>query len=426
MRIRCCALWIVLSAAVLTSWGCGPRRSVELVRGEELHQAALTRHWTAHLPLERRDITEQCFLLDDTLYVTTRGGELFALDADSGLIRWADRLTAANYRVFPPSHLASPDGNGPVVFVSTDAITIYDRYAGDRIRRFPTPAPPGTGAVGDMSRLFLGSLDGHVYSYLWSAPWTPDLYERWRLLAAAPVTASIDVRPGDSLFFATQHGAVVRCGAGNKEFGWIFRTGSPITAPLAIGFDAVYAASTDRQLYAIDMDTGAELWRVRFPKPLTSGPVVIGPRVYQYCETEGVSAIDAATGALEWRRSDGRRVVASTAQELFLRTEQGLLDMVDAATGETRSSIDVGGIHLEASNPVDDAVFLVAADGRATCLRPDETPYLRKQQIATARAALNRPPGRARETEGEVPPPPHPAPSDPLRSVEDTGPAQQP
>lgn len=406
-------------ATLIPAAGCRAPSAARLVTAEQLQQAAYYKYWETNLPLVKGDSVQNCYLVDDNLYVTTRDGHLYCLSGEEGLLRWNDVVAKPDYVIFRPSHIRAPDGAGPVAVVTTTETSIRDRYSGEVITAFVPPFPPGAGAVGEGNRLYMGGSNGRVYALQWNHPFGREPLRRWELLAGAPVTADPVLYGPDQLIFASQSGTVVSCGAFNKSYDWAVKTEAAVVADPFVDETGVYVASTDRSLYRFDLSSGDPRWRFCFPRPLTDAPVVARFTCYQFCPGLGLTAVDVDTGQEKWRREDGLAFVSAGFGETAVLTAGGTVDIVDANTGETKRSFSAGEAHLAVCNPVDDRVILATADGHLTCARPDSTPYLKLQQVTAASRDLTKSPKADRDSrlrEPVTPPPPPAADEDPFRS----------
>jgi outer membrane protein assembly factor BamB len=63
----------------------------------------------------------------------------------------------------------------------------------------------------------------------------------------------------------------------------------------------VYAASYDREVHALDMDTGAEVWSVPATDWVWSAPTLAGSTLYFGDSSGNVFAVDAADGNIVWQ-----------------------------------------------------------------------------------------------------------------------------
>ena len=412
-KLTCIGLMGLLAA------GCTAGRREQQVRTASEVDAGFSSYWTAQVPIGARDRVESAHLVDDNLYVFTERGYVYALEAAHGLLRWGKPVTERDYTIYPPSHLQSADGPGPVLLVATDYTYVMDRYAGDVQLRMPTPVPPAGGGVGTEAGLVLGSVDGHLYAWHWCPGTGENLMQLWRLVVGSPVSSSLHLQPPDGLFFTTIEGAVVHCGAWDKSYRWVRSLGGSVLADPFVDTTGVYVASLNRSLYRLDRRSGAVLWRLRFDDELTDSPVQHAGLCYQYDDTNGLTAVDIATGKVRWQRADGLAFVTGDIDEAVIHTTAGTVEVVDTDTGETVRRIPIGAGRLVVGDRAEQAVFVLSPKGRIECLRPDGTPYLRQQEVAAIRANLSQPPAAANEAMAPPPPLPKREATDPFRSVYD-------
>ncbi len=392
-----------------------------LVEKLPLQAAGFELFWEAKLPLESGDIVENAYLVDEALYVTTDLGDVFALKADVGLLRWGFNLTEPDYRIFKPTHVVVQGNTGPVIFPTVTDVAVFDRFSGEQIQRFRPEFPSGSAAVAYNNTLLIGSSNGRVYSMVFNHPTVAQPFKRWDVMAGGPVTAAPLLYDRGWLLFASQSGRVFSCVAANKKLNWSYKTGGPVLADPAVDPTGIYVASTDRSLYKLNRNTGTPIWRSCFPDALRESPVVLGDTVYQYCDDNGLTAVNAADGTERWRSEKAVTIAAHTAGGDVLFTRDHRLEIVDPTTGEVGASISAPQVKMAIPNLTGDAVYLFGADGRVLCLRLDDVPYLRRQQVSAACDQLNRPPTtkKPRRIKLQKPNDYDPIGDDPLRSKRD-------
>lgn len=358
-----------------------------------LRHIGLENYWSASLPLPQHDALRSAYLVDDALYAISEGGIVYALRADVGLIRWAEKLVEREYAVFRPTHLLAENARGPVVIATAGPLFIFDRYSGESLGRFKLPFPAGGGAAGIDDRLFMGGMDGRMHALLWDQAHGGRLLQRWEALTGGSVTATPVLFHGDRLLFvAARKGVVVACAAENREQHWAFSAEDGIMAEPAVDDQAAYVASLDRSLYKIDLRTGEVHWRLRFMGPLRESPVLGGATVYQYCAGQGLSAIDTASGEEHWRRPTGRAFAAATPEQAVVFTAERTLEVVDHDTGTVIAATWAGDTSEVVANVRDESVYVFSRDGRVQCVRPAGTGYLRAPLVQAARRRLTEPP----------------------------------
>ncbi len=390
---------------------------------EAVEAVGLTKLWDARLPLSSGEAIKDVFLVDEVLYASTTRGILFALQADVGLIRWGVKITEPGYRIFPPAHVPAADGSGDTIAVATNGFWLLDRFSGDEHRRFNPGFPPVSGAVGLGNALFAGGADGLMYSFVSAHPRTGDTFLRWRVQLDGPVTTTPVLHGGGNLLFATQAGTVYSCRAEDKSLRWVFRTGGPILGDPVVDESGVYLGSMDRSLYRLDKNHGTQIWRLRLPNTLATGPVVVAHTVYQFCEGHGLFAVDADKGQQRWVAPTARTFVAHHRDRDVLSTGNGQLDVVDHESGRALARAQVSPFTGAVANPRDDAVFLFTNQGEVLAARMENIPYLRYQQILSARKRLNVGPRAPSSAAHPVPEPvTGPEVDDPFRSSRDVPP----
>jgi outer membrane protein assembly factor BamB len=395
----------------------------------DLNSVGYHEYWNIPAQLNASESVTGGFLVDDTIYLVTDHGDLHAVQSGVGLLRWSLNVTDPVYQVFEPSHFTGENGVPLAVISASPRTVIVDRLRGETIADMQLDRATGGPAVADANAIYFGSLDGHMYSMVWNDPRTETAIFKWKALAGGPVTSMPAlVNNGDDLVFASQGGSVFSCTAAAKVLNWVYETEGPITGDVVVDGTGTYVASTDRSLYRLDTMSGVRRWRVRFPKSLNEGPTVASNTVYQYCDGEGVTALNADTGQKLWNNPEARKFVCRSAERVYFVTADHRLLAVDAADGRMlrTAALRTGAVPIR--NPHDDTIYFATARGNVLCAKPIGTPYLTAAQIERARRELYKPPaaaGNAGETK-DGPKPPSPDNrvdvKDPLKSKSDVPP----
>ncbi|PTY08160.1 pyrrolo-quinoline quinone [Opitutaceae bacterium EW11] len=93
-----------------------------------------------------------------------------------------------------------------------------------------------------------------------------------------------------------------------KGAKWTFKTGGWVIASPAVSGGTAYIGSDDRNLYALDVKTGAEKWKFKTEGPIRSSAAVAAGTVYFGSYDGSFYAVDAETGKQKWRfATDGER-----------------------------------------------------------------------------------------------------------------------
>jgi outer membrane protein assembly factor BamB len=82
---------------------------------------------------------------------------------------------------------------------------------------------------------------------------------------------------------------------------WKFSTHGYVISSPAIDAAAAYVGSTDGNLYAVDLASGAQKWKFKSEARITSSPALAQGIVYFTSYDGKCYAVDAATGTLKWK-----------------------------------------------------------------------------------------------------------------------------
>lgn len=132
-----------------------------------------------------------------------------------------------------------------------------------------------------------------------------------------------------------------------------------VSAP-AVANGTVLVTTYDQRIHAVDAETGREKWTRRVPVVGASAPVAIGNTVYVGSIKDHVYALSVSDGTTHWLESvngpvvDGVAVAATNEEShkqeektppsgvVYAATQEGTLNLLDAATGDSLRTIDIG------------------------------------------------------------------------------------
>ncbi len=180
---------------------------------------------------------------------------------------------------------------------------------------------------------------------------------------------------------------------------WMFKCKDSIEGAPAIVGNVVYVASMDKHLYALDLATGQQKWKVQLGS-MKASPAVNKGRVY-VGDLEGkFYAVDAATGAKVWTfetsgeiqaganffnddilvgshdstlyrlAADGKKVwefkidgpvngaSPVIGDRTFVAGCDSLLHVIDVTTGKSLGNLDLGGQAAATASVIDDHVYV--------------------------------------------------------------------
>ena len=115
------------------------------------------------------------------------------------------------------------------------------------------------------------------------------------LLQGAPVFAQNMFRDN-----ASHNTAFAATAPSFDKPAWVFKTNGPVFSSASVADGVVYLGSDDRNLYAVDLASGAKKWSFASGGQIRSTPAVADGLVYFISYDSKVYALDAATGAKKW------------------------------------------------------------------------------------------------------------------------------
>lgn len=118
---------------------------------------------------------------------------------------------------------------------------------------------------------------------------------------------------------------------------WVFATGREIYASPVVVNGVVYIGSTDSNFYAVDAQTGDELWRFTAESWIESSAAVSGGTVYVGSNDSMLYALDAVTGEKRWEHTTRYGVRSSPAiaeGKVYFSSGDYTVYALDVQTGE--------------------------------------------------------------------------------------------
>ncbi len=385
---------------------------------EALDRLNLTAAWSAQVQTEsQRDGLATVQLDGRLLLVQTRSGLVTALDAETGQTRWHNRAGRPHQGVLPLAYnrkgvfavngtdlyafdretgalqwqLSLPDGvSAPPV---AGDYQVYLGFGSSKIIAYllpevDLPAPGQTPA--EIARYVSGEEQSAGYPKGTVAPgpvraWEKMTYHRLEWAPVTGPTAVLYAAPEGDVFSVEKFPKDPRRPA---ELFHFHLADGPILAPPGIYDRTAYVGSKDSNLYAVDTESGRQIWRFTAGTPVTRQPVPTEKDVYVVAERIGLARIDRATGQAAWHLPRGGvtypanpeadRFLAANPKFVYGSDNAGRLVVLDRGTGLRLSSYEgTRDFTVRLSNAVNDRIYLAANNGLVVCLHDREyrTPY---------------------------------------------------
>ncbi len=218
-------------------------------------------------------------------YVPLKGGQLVAVNLDSGTIRWTLDVATA---------LTPATGEG-LVFTATDQ-TIEARDARTGAARWSTPLPGGAAVplFYDTGWLLASTTSGDL-----AALRAADGTVVWRRQLGAPLSGP----PGpalDRLYLALEDNRLVSVLLASGEIIWSRAMPARVTALLALD-DQLVVGTTAKRVISVDLKNGRERWGWDVGGDISGVPAADEKRIYFASRDNILRALDRRSGNLRWK-----------------------------------------------------------------------------------------------------------------------------
>lgn len=213
---------------------------------------------------------------DGTIYIGSGDRNLYALNPD-GTLQEGDWPFEAE--TFGAMHSSPAIGDDGTIYVGSGDANLYalnpdgtlrwNEETGDSIESSP--------AIGSDGTVYVGSDDGNVYAF---DPDDGSILEGWPFEAGGPVASSPAIAEDGTVYVGSRGGtANLHAISPDGTLEWDFFDEPDVSKNVgsspAIGDDGtVYVGSNDEHLYAIDPDTGEEIWAFEADGWVASSPAI--------------------------------------------------------------------------------------------------------------------------------------------------------
>jgi parallel beta-helix repeat protein len=268
---------------------------------------------------------------ENTVYIGTGNGTLYALDAISGNQRW-------KYNAYTGSSQISscPAVVNGVVYVGVDSFI---------------PGRPVTN-IGVICAL--NASNGE---------------KLWDFQTGGPISSPNVV--GNVVFFGTYNNSMYALNANNGVLLWNYTTGGSVLSSPAVVNGIVYFGSFDSNVYALNATNGFPCWNFTTGNDVVSSPAVVEGTVFVGSEDGNVYALNAATGAKVWSYVtegyvDSSPAVASNV--VYVGSVDGNVYALDASNGVKLWNFTTGDAVYSSPAVVGSVVYVGSFDGNVYAL----------------------------------------------------------
>ncbi len=381
---------------------------------EALDRMNLKMAWSAYVPTNGpRDGLFSVQVFDDLVLVQTRSGTVTAIRVDDGTIEWSVavgvpyRVThevgrnADSVFVYNGTHLIAlsrKDGSLQWTFNLSDAPSappvaekdrIYVSLSGGKLLVYHLPEIPkkpptfkGTTARQTFSTARASTTDFLAGSMGFSEPpvtgemWSnrgPQPEQLWQYLSDTRLEQP-PLLTEDAIFLAGFDGTFFCTSKDLRQVLYQFKAHAPLAAPLGQYSDTAYVASTEYDVYALQMLIGKVTWHYVSGTPILRKPEVNDEDVYIAPKRPNLARVDRESGVKIWTNQKADRFIAANKKFVYAADPNGRLLILDKKYGTILSTYDARDFVVPVANELTDRIYLASNHGLIVCLYDKDYP----------------------------------------------------
>jgi outer membrane protein assembly factor BamB len=364
--LRTIAAVLGLATAVASDLGCASRpregRDETLQRNIETNFGFTGRKLAVDLgqagPVQLR--ASETRLQGDLLVLVAEPNHIEVLNRDTLMAEWA-------YHSLPGAIRYAPIQNGlSMLAMSSNELHQIELNYGHATPPIHYDMSPSSAFGATAGTAYVPSWGGATQKTIRTLNLVTGL-EGWGYRTPGDIRGGIVVGgqpPRQTLYFATDAGVVygmaaAEASARGPEPSWSFDTHGPVTAPLFVDGDDLFAASQSGFLYCMDRVTGGVKWAAAHETTLEAGPVATKGFVYQV-RTGEMWCHERATGKVLWKVKGAERLVAERDGKSYVVAGTDLWAI--AKDGAVTGKLPLNGLYCP-TNLKDDSIYTVSGDG---------------------------------------------------------------
>lgn len=286
------------------------------------------------------------------VYVADLSGDLRCVDRKSGKVEWTYKsVEKVEKNTFAPGFKSSPTLTADMVYLGDEDGVFHavDRATGKQKWTFQTDAEIISSATVEGDSVLFGSYDNTLYcldcktgerrwavtteGYVHCTPavlggktFIAGCDEHLRAIDIATGEQAVDMPIGTYLiaspaardgllYFGTYAATVIAVDPMAKKVVWTYEAGKdfPFHSSAAVTDKFVVAGARDKNVHAVDRQTGKGVWKFPTRSRVDSSPVIAGDRLYVGSSDRNLYCLELATGKEVWKHAVGQSVTASPA-----------------------------------------------------------------------------------------------------------------
>ncbi len=298
---------------------------------------------------------------NNTVYAGNTDGNLYAFDATTGLLLWTFAAAA-------PIE-SSPAVADNIVYFGSDDDYFYAVNAtnGQLVWKYKTGYNVSSSPSVVNGVVYVGSDDDNLYAFN-----AANGEVKWKFTAGALFNSSSPLVDKGAVFIGNRDGYLYAIDSATGSLKWKYYSGgvslemsSPAVSGGIVYIGGWYVIGNSSQagsLYAVDEETGGNVWTSLNNLGIGSNPAIDSGSLYITADDLNLYSISAATGSVNWKAQiipNGASPAVADKTVYVGGGGNGYFYALDAATGSIKWKFIIGQNALMVSSPC-----IIGSDGK--------------------------------------------------------------
>ena len=345
-----------------------------------------------YLGEEDADIrVDQYTLPESTIYLFTSNGSISAIDADTGELKWQNRVGDTELK----SVGVGADNNYVAVI---NGSTMYCLTADSGKLLFSAKCRHGVSAGPSVSagRIYVPLVNGRLEVFDVNARGVNS-----SSFASLGESTSSPVITEKTISWSTDRGLMNVVGYDSKSVSYQLRADDAIVGQPVYQSGVFYVTSLDGFVYAVDEDRGSVKWQVSTGASISQSPAVFGGFVFVVNDNNELFKLDAKHGisASGWEspRSGIGMIVGAGQKDIFVTDKIGNLKVLSQGSGAVLGSVPFGAVDKVLANQQSDRLYFANRRGLVQCIREvsSTVPHFHSGEFGSIEVATTNVSGRS-------------------------------
>ena len=307
---------------------------------------------------------DQYSLPESTIYLYTSTGSVSAIDADTGAVKWQNRVGDTRFK-----SVGIGADNDHVAVVNGSTIYCLTADSGKVVFSAKCRHGVSAGPAVSEDRIYVPLVNGRLEVF--------KIEERGvnsSSFASTGESTSSPLITEKAISWTTDRGYMnVVEKYGGRSVSYQLRADDAIVGQPVHQSGVFYVTSLDGFVYALDEDKGSVIWQVSTGASISQSPAVFGNFVYVVNDDNELFKLETQQGynAPGWEapRAGISKIIGAGQKDIFVTDKIGNLKVLSQSSGAVLSSVPFGAVDKVLANRQSDRLYFSNRHGLVQCIR---------------------------------------------------------